>query len=311
MRFTHFFAGQAGPLAPGRSGLFSLDLTDEGAAAPHILLSGPSGSGKTTVLRALAQLWGGLGRLLFHPEADAPQGFNCALSVEGLLPGRQVRLFMERESGFLASLPPAQGPELGYRATGKPMADAGALAALRGLAEAGGLPNLVLVDTDALPEPPGPALPAGFLVTDECFAGAFLRDPGAGLAQLYAQDPAGFEEMAQLYAELLPGKRLTLTPPHPRVVLPSGASHPLSGLSRGERAALLMLYTASAQLRPGGALLLDHPDVHLHPEQVDGVLGALELLVDGRAGQLLITSHRPEVWERYERLGVRVRMEGV
>ena len=35
-------------------------------------------------------------------------------------------------------------------------------------------------------------------------------------------------------------------------------------------------------------------------------MGKLERMVEERDGQLIITSHIPEVWERYETLGKRI-----
>jgi len=109
---------------------------------------------------------------------------------------------------------------------------------------------------------------------------------------------------------LLVGKQLLMENGELRVRLPSGGTHAWTELSGGERRILQLCLGTGTRLKPGGVLLLDEPDAHLHPSQVLGVLTALEMLVTRLDAQLLLTSHNPMVWRRYETLGLHLRMEG-
>ena len=87
-------------------------------------------------------------------------------------------------------------------------------------------------------------------------------------------------------------------------------SHPLDELSAGERQVLIQLYLISRWLQPGGVVLLDEPDLHLHPSLIQMFLGRLEAIVAERKGQLFLTSHLPELWRRYETAALRVKLGG-
>jgi len=87
-------------------------------------------------------------------------------------------------------------------------------------------------------------------------------------------------------------------------------SHPLDELSAGERQVLIQIYLISRWLQPGGVVLLDEPDLHLHPSLIQMLLGRIEAIVADRKGQLFLTSHLPEVWQRYETAALRVKLGG-
>jgi ABC-type transport system involved in cytochrome c biogenesis ATPase subunit len=93
-----------------------------------------------------------------------------------------------------------------------------------------------------------------------------------------------------------------------RVKLKDGSSktHGLDELSAGEHQVLILLYQINRWLESGGIALIDEPDLYMHPSLVAGMLSRLEQMVVDRGGQLLITSHVPEVWERYEAIGQRL-----
>lgn len=86
--------------------------------------------------------------------------------------------------------------------------------------------------------------------------------------------------------------------------------HRLDELSSGERQVLIILFTVSRWLENGGIVLIDEPDLHLHPSLIASMLGALEKIVKKRNGQLIITSHTAEVWNRYETIGKRIVLGG-
>lgn len=91
-----------------------------------------------------------------------------------------------------------------------------------------------------------------------------------------------------------------------RVKLSDGTMHGIDDLSSGEHQVLIQLYMIDRWMEDGGIALIDEPDLYLHPSLVSGFLAQLETMVSDRNGQLLISSHMPEVWDRYESLGQRV-----
>lgn len=91
----------------------------------------------------------------------------------------------------------------------------------------------------------------------------------------------------------------------------SGATHSMDELSAGEHQVLIQLYLINRWLEKGGIALIDEPDLYLHPSLISGFLAQLEKMVADRQGQLIITSHVPDVWSRYEALGQRILLEAL
>ena len=89
----------------------------------------------------------------------------------------------------------------------------------------------------------------------------------------------------------------------------TGTTHSLDELSAGEHQVLIQLYLVNRWMETGGVVLIDEPDLYLHPSLVSGFLARLERMVADRGGQLIITSHVPEVWSRYDALGKRILLE--
>ncbi|MDM8550340.1 ATP-binding protein [Desulfobacterales bacterium HSG2] len=89
-----------------------------------------------------------------------------------------------------------------------------------------------------------------------------------------------------------------------------GKAHAIDDLSAGEHQIMIQLYTVSRWMEEGGIVLIDEPDLFLHPSLIPGFLSKLESLVKERNGQMIITSHNPDVWKRYERKGLRVSLGG-
>ncbi len=87
-----------------------------------------------------------------------------------------------------------------------------------------------------------------------------------------------------------------------------GQHHSLDDLSAGEHQVLILLYLLARWAERGAVVLIDEPDLYLHPSLVGGLLASLEKLVADIDGQLLITSHMPEIWQRYEATGRRVEL---
>lgn len=87
-----------------------------------------------------------------------------------------------------------------------------------------------------------------------------------------------------------------------------GQSHGLDDLSAGEHQVLILLYLLARWAEPGAVVLIDEPDLYLHPSLVSGLLASLEKLVSDLGGQLLITSHSVDIWRRYEGTGRRIEL---
>lgn len=97
-----------------------------------------------------------------------------------------------------------------------------------------------------------------------------------------------------------------------RVKIPAqrGATHWIDDLSAGEHQSLILIYFVMRWAEPGGIVLIDEPDLHLHPSLVSSLMSSLEQIVLDKNGQLIITSHEPTLWERYERSGKRIELRG-
>jgi hypothetical protein len=91
-----------------------------------------------------------------------------------------------------------------------------------------------------------------------------------------------------------------------RVQLANGTTHSIDELSSGEHQVLIQLYMVDRWMERGGIVMIDEPDLYLHPSLISGFLAQLESMVAERDGQLLITSHAPDVWSRYEAIGQRI-----
>lgn len=100
-------------------------------------------------------------------------------------------------------------------------------------------------------------------------------------------------------SEILPGTRQ-------QIILSNGRQHTFDELSSGEHQILIMLFTIQRWLKPGGIVLIDEPDLHLHPSVTAPLLAAIENIVTNKKGQLILTSHSTEVWQRYEKFGSRI-----
>lgn len=77
--------------------------------------------------------------------------------------------------------------------------------------------------------------------------------------------------------------------------------HGIEELSSGEKQILLQIAFIAAFLRPGGIVLLDEPDLHIHISMISQLLETVEHIVRERNGQLIVASHSPCVWDWFVR----------
>jgi len=85
--------------------------------------------------------------------------------------------------------------------------------------------------------------------------------------------------------------------------------HTFDQLSAGEREMLVMIYSIGRWMEKGGIVLLDEPDIYLHPGIMPDTFSAIEKLVEQKEGQLIVTSHFPGMWERYENRAMRIKLD--
>ncbi len=71
---------------------------------------------------------------------------------------------------------------------------------------------------------------------------------------------------------------------------------------------LVLVYSISRWMEEGGVVLLDEPDIFLHPAIMPNAFATIEKLVEEKGGQLIVTSHSPEMWERYENRAKRIKL---
>ena len=93
-----------------------------------------------------------------------------------------------------------------------------------------------------------------------------------------------------------------------RITGERGKHHSLDELSAGEHQVLILVYLISRWSEQGCVVMIDEPDLYLHPSLVNSLLANLEQMVKERKGQLLITSHAPDLWRRYENKGKRLEL---
>lgn len=131
----------------------------------------------------------------------------------------------------------------------------------------------------------------------------------ASLFNMKATQPDLYPRMIATLNHFLSGKRIEedIQPGQRQLVaLEAGKKHTFDDLSSGEHQVLIMLFTLQRWLQPGGVVLIDEPDLHLHPSLISSLLASIENIVAEKKGQLVLTSHAADVWQRYDNLGLRI-----
>jgi len=129
------------------------------------------------------------------------------------------------------------------------------------------------------------------------------------LLTLKTREPEQFDECLKLVnlALVHRGKSITGFGENGRLVVEGETEsghlyqHAIEELSSGEKQMLLMIGFTAAFLRPGGILLIDEPDLHIHISMIDQLLASLEAVVQQRQGQLIVASHSEQVWNWFSR----------
>lgn len=144
---------------------------------------------------------------------------------------------------------------------------------------------------------------ANYIVTDD-----WKDQLESSLFNMKATLPKAYPEMVDMLNQFLSGKQIEQEIPQGGRIflyLTDGRKLSFDDLSSGEHQVLIMLFTVQRWLQPGGVVLIDEPDLHLHPSLISPLLAVLENIVTKREGQLILSSHATDVWQRYETLGLR------
>jgi len=121
------------------------------------------------------------------------------------------------------------------------------------------------------------------------------------LYNLKVVDEATFQAIVDQANAFLIGKRLAGFNRRGELMVEvdGGGLHYIDDFSSGEKQVLLMIATITRWLRPGGIVLIDEPDLHLHPSLTTAFVGHLRRMIADKHGQLLIASHAPELWQDF------------
>lgn len=336
MKIAAIYTQAVGPLADGE---ISFQSDWSGEIESNVLLTGPNGCGKSTLLRSIAMLWGALG---FWLEQSKPlptshesrkwleRWKGVAVVIDDLNPLTQSRVGLfwgsEEWSEYLI-------------ATYKDVEWVGESRAGRKFTlsffeeswfqqwsqdyqkmvittEQVSSPNVIYLDAEAR-RWLTPKKNISSLAQDDLSqrwlatytpTSDWKGQLEASLFNMKATLPDLYPEMMKNLNQFFTGKVIE-EDIHPgqrqQVRLDNGDTHTLDELSSGEHQVLIMLFMVQRWLQPGGVVLIDEPDLHLHPSLVSPLLATLENIIQKKHGQLILTSHATDVWQRYESLGLR------
>ena len=116
-------------------------------------------------------------------------------------------------------------------------------------------------------------------------------------AYLHAKRIAGFAPSGDL--------EVAIAPP---TAQEAGIRHLVYELSSGERQVFIFVAMLHRWLHEGGLVLIDEPDLHLHPSLRGALLSRLQRIVAQQQGQLIITSQSERLWKDYRRPAERIEL---
>lgn len=284
-----------------------------------LLLIGPNGSGKSTLLEVIADLWQTLGYYLGGNELPSLRAFKnfavAGIEIVGLedIP---IEIFVDR----LADMPIATHDGC-HRIHVSLEADGGVSYEVLPdrqrwtqrlteniLGKRADLPNMVYLESEIRVLLP---VEERFSVQPEPEEYRWLAryEPTTSrkgslhnyLYNLKVVDETAFQQIVEQVNAFLVGKRLAGFNWRGELLveIERGGSHSIDDLSSGEKQVLLMIATITRWLRPGGIVLIDEPDLHLHPSLTTAFVSHVRRMVAGKGGQLIIASHAPELWQDF------------
>ncbi len=124
-----------------------------------------------------------------------------------------------------------------------------------------------------------------------------------------------FDEALRFVNQALDNQRKEITALGPQGLIVRGTTefgatyeHPIGLLSSGEKQMLLLIGFVAATLRPGGIVIIDEPDLHIHITMIPQLLASIEAIIKDRDGQLVVASHSAEVWDWFSLTSERIEL---
>lgn len=327
MRIESFYMRGVRGLAP-----IELDLTDPAtrSARPRTVIAGSNGTGKTTILEvifALLEMVRGA-----RPAWLRPNGMEAGIALAGLPKSSEYPLMIEignaRQADGIAYLSGRRASASSLEPTGLSLTRRGLLAeALPSMierAEAGelDLPNCIFFPSEerelrpkragqVIAEPQRYQWTYRFSDSQKWEGSLESYLVAMNYRDLMAQrtgSAAGegeFDRFVGVINRFLEGKRIVGVDPKTfRVQIeanghlakaPGDGRHDIDALSSGEKQIVLMLGEIQRRIRRGSILLMDEPEIHLHPRWQRLLIRALTDLCEQHDAQMIVTTHSEEI----------------
>jgi energy-coupling factor transporter ATP-binding protein EcfA2 len=309
-----------------------LDFVDAatGQVRPRTVIAGSNGTGKTTILEviyALLNMAKGI-----KPAWLRPNGTQAGIAVAGL-PGESgfplmIEIGDRQQADGIAYLSGRRASSSGVEPTGPNLTRVGLLAgAMPGMierAEAGktDFPNCLYFpseERELRPKRAGQVIAEPYRYQWTYRFSDSQKWEGSLESFLVAMNysdllakrgsPHGrenqFGRFVVVINRFLEGKRIVGVDPQtfrvqietngPLAQGPDNRRHGIEALSSGEKQIVLMLGEIQRRIRRGSVLLLDEPEIHLHPRWQRLLIRALTDLCDGHDAQMIVTTHSEEV----------------
>jgi hypothetical protein len=105
-----------------------------------------------------------------------------------------------------------------------------------------------------------------------------------------------FSQTIELVNSILGGKRISRVEKG-RVIVETekGETHGLADLSSGEKQITLLLVEILRRIVPGSIILIDEPEISLHPAWQRGLVVALDKIIEQYDAQVIMATHSPEI----------------
>jgi len=105
-----------------------------------------------------------------------------------------------------------------------------------------------------------------------------------------------FQRITSVVNQILDQKHISGVERGRVVVEVSGQTkHGLDDLSSGERQIVLLLVEITRRIKPGSVILIDEPEISLHPAWQRGLVVALDKIIEQYDAQVIMATHSPEI----------------